>query len=149
MKTAQPLESFNEFCATGMSAMKELNEANTHAWREFSEQQLTFIRLCTEMGNREWQLCMSGKDPLELMAAQTHLFSDFSTKCMECTREGTAKMSETLAEAMASFERFKPYWGWISMIPPYPFSPASREEAAPWTEPVPSTAKVKKPAASS
>lgn len=134
-------ESFNEFWATGLSTIKELNEVSAHAWREISEQQVGFMKLCADTCNKEWQIWMSGKDPLEIMAAQPHLFSDFSAKCMESTRDGISKMSEAMEETMTSLERFKPFWGSWTSVMSRASSGASEGGAASWEESPPSKTK--------
>jgi hypothetical protein len=100
----QPFEPFHAFYSAITAALRPFDQPNTRFSGEFTRQQLEFIKLCAELGNREWKLWTSAKNPLEMFAAQAGIAMEFSMKFTDRSCEAIASMRE----AMASFGWSKP-----------------------------------------
>ncbi|MGH8478369.1 MAG: phasin family protein [Gammaproteobacteria bacterium] len=95
------IEQMNEFCSKASAAMKDYEQINTRFWKKCTEQQLQFLRLCTEFGQREFELWTNGKDLPALTASQAQIAREWVTKMNERCSEGFASLRDTSAEVMA------------------------------------------------
>lgn len=95
------IEQMNEFCSKAYAAMKDYEQINTRFWKECTERQLQFLRLCTEYGQRELELWVNGKDLPALTASQAQIAREWVTKVNEQCSEGFASLRDTSAEVMA------------------------------------------------
>jgi len=102
---AYPFEDLNKLWSASYAALQPFDQPNLHIWGELGRKQVEFINLCAEWGNRELQLLMSPKDPLEMFAAQSDVAMEFSTKFAEQSRAAIALMMEAAQESMACFDR--------------------------------------------
>ncbi len=111
----QPFEPFHAFYSAITTALRPFDQPTLRIWEECGRQQLEFINLCTEWGNREWQVLSHAKSPLELFTAQSDLTVEFSMRLAEHSRYTIGFMTEAMKEAMTSFDWSKSYW---TAIPP-------------------------------
>jgi hypothetical protein len=105
-----PVEEFQKFWSAHSVALRPLSQSTLRIWEECGRQQLKFINLCTEWGDREWQMLKSAKSPLEMFTAQSAITVEFSMRLAEHSRYTIGCMTEATKEIMVSFGWSKPYW---------------------------------------
>lgn len=104
------IEQMNEFCSQACAAMKDYGQINTRFWERCTEQQLQFLRLCTEYGQREFELWTNGKDLPALTAGQAQIAREWVTKVTERCSEGFASLRDTSAEVMVLVDQGDGGW---------------------------------------
>lgn len=106
---AEVFEQFNKFYSANCAALKQVDQFNTRLWSECARQQLEFMKLWAELGEREFQVLTGGKSPMDLFTAQPGIATEFSAKFIDYFRDATTSMAGTAREAMAGF-------GWPELV---------------------------------
>jgi Phasin protein. len=105
-------EPINEFYKAGCDAVEQLNRSSTRLFRDFARYQLECMKLYPDLGNRQLTMWMSGKNPLEIFAAQAEIANEFATKFMDHFRDAFTSMTDAAAEVMACFKPYGALLGW-------------------------------------
>ncbi len=100
----------NDFYSKAYTAMQDYAQINTRFWNKCTEQQLEFLQLSREFGEREFELWTNGKDLSGCLAAQSNLAMEFSKKFADRCGAALASCTEAGTETMSAFEVFKGYW---------------------------------------
>lgn len=104
------IEQMSDFCSRGYAAIKDYEQINTGFWKKCTEQQLEFLQLCTEYGQREFELWTSGKDGPGLLAAQASVAMEFAKKYADQSRAALTSLTEAGVEATRACGFFKGQW---------------------------------------
>ncbi len=104
------IEQMSDFCSRGYAAIKDYEQINTGFWKKCTEQQLEFLRLCTEHGQREFEIWTSGKDLPGLLAAQSSIAMEFAQKCADQSRAALTSLTEAGMEATRAYGFPKGQW---------------------------------------
>jgi hypothetical protein len=127
-------EQMNKFFSHARAAMQDYDQISTRFWKKWTEQQLEFLQLCNEYGEREFELWANVKGVPELLAGRLDLAIEFGKKFAERSGAALASFAEAGTEAMRGFEVFKDYWtpapAEEGVAPPAPAPKAKKAGAA-------------------
>jgi hypothetical protein len=104
------IEQMNKFCSQGYAVMKDYGQINTRFWKKCTEQQLEFLQLCTEYGQRAVDLWTNGKDLPGLIGAQSSIAMEFAKKYADQSRAALTSLTEAGMEATRAYGFPKDQW---------------------------------------
>jgi hypothetical protein len=109
----QAVDSFNRFYTTAYDALRQWDQVNMRLWRGCTEEQLDWIKLCSDYGSKQWDLlAKSHNNPAELLTAQPRMALEFSISTLGHFHRTRSLITDAADEIKDCLDCFKPIWLW-------------------------------------
>ncbi|EDN71033.1 Phasin [Beggiatoa sp. PS] len=81
------IKQWTELNKSAMDAIKELGEINVNTMTRLTQRQMEMVNLYMEGGSKQLETLSEAKNPQDVVAAQSHLFTELNEKLMDNARQ--------------------------------------------------------------
>jgi phasin family protein len=88
------IKQWTELNKSAMDAIKELGEINANTMTRLTQRQMEMVNLYMEGGSKQLETLSDAKNVQDVIAAQSHLFTELNEKLMDNARQTVNDLAE-------------------------------------------------------